>query len=64
VSKANIQIYNRWGERLFETDDYRQGWDGTYQGQACATDYYVYLIKYKGKKTPWRYKKGYFYLLR
>jgi len=64
VSKANIQIYNRWGERLFETDDYKQGWDGTYQGQACATDYYVYLIKYKGKKTPWRYKKGYFYLLR
>ena len=64
IQFANIQIYNRWGERVFETDDARQGWDGTYKGALCQTDYFVYLIKYKGKKTPWRYIRGYFYLIR
>ena len=64
IQTANIQIYNRWGEKVFETDDARAGWDGTYKGQLCQTDYFVYLIKYKGKKTPWRYVRGYFYLIR
>jgi gliding motility-associated-like protein len=64
IQTANIQIYNRWGEKVFETDDARSGWDGTYKGLLCQTDYFVYLIKYKGKKTPWRYVRGYFYLIR
>lgn len=64
VVAANIQIFNRWGEKLFETDDPRQGWNGKYFGNLCPTDYYVYVIRYKGKKTPWRYQRGYFYLIR
>ncbi len=64
VSEATIEIYNRWGEMMFWTNDARQGWNGYYQGKLCPTDYYVYLIKYKGKKTPWKYQKGYFYLLK
>ncbi|MCC6817806.1 MAG: gliding motility-associated C-terminal domain-containing protein [Bacteroidia bacterium] len=64
VTKANIQIYNRWGEKVFETDDPKQGWDGRYGGNYCPNDYYVYVIRYKGKKTPWRYQRGYFYIIR
>ena len=64
ISKINLQIFNRWGEKVFETDDPGKGWDGFYQGKLCPTDYFVYVVKYKGKKTPWRYQRGYFYILR
>lgn len=64
VSQMELEIYNRWGERVFRGESPGEGWDGTYRGELCQTGYYVYLLKYKGKKTPWRYKKGYFYLIR
>ncbi|MBC7426006.1 MAG: gliding motility-associated C-terminal domain-containing protein, partial [Bacteroidia bacterium] len=40
-----LQIYNRWGELLFETDDKYKEWNGIYQGQACQQDVYVYAVK-------------------
>ncbi len=64
LSQANLQIFNRWGEMVYETDKPNIGWDGKYKGEFCPNDYYVYIIKYKGKKTPWRYQRGYFYLIR
>ncbi len=64
ITQAHIEIYNRWGEMVFSTDDPRQGWNGYYKGKLCSNDFYVYVVKYKGKKTPWKFSKGYFYLLR
>ena len=63
LSQASLQIYNRWGEKVFETDKPNIGWDGKYMGNLCPNDYYIYVIKYKGKKTPWRYQRGYFYII-
>ncbi len=36
-----LEIYNRWGERLFEGTE---NWDGRYQGQLVMQGVYVYLI--------------------
>jgi gliding motility-associated-like protein len=47
IEKYKLQIYNRWGELLFETDDINIGWDGYYKGKLCKQDVYVY--KAKGK---------------
>jgi gliding motility-associated-like protein len=38
-------IYNRWGQKLFETHDINEGWDGTYKGTDAPAQAYVYLIK-------------------
>jgi gliding motility-associated-like protein len=40
----SMEIYNRWGERIFVTTDPNEGWDGTYQGKACDDGVYVYQI--------------------
>ena len=45
-SNYNFQIYNRWGQLIFETTDYQQGWDGTYQGQQQMQGLYVYKLTY------------------
>lgn len=30
IEQLLFSIYNRWGEKVFETNDIHQGWDGTY----------------------------------
>ncbi len=38
-------IYDRWGEKVFETTDPKQGWDGTYKGKALDPAVFVYYYK-------------------
>ncbi len=45
VDEFEMQIFNRWGELLFETKDVRQGWDGYYRGEICQQDVYVWRVK-------------------
>ena len=40
----NMKIYNRWGEMIFETADYLQGWDGRSGLQEMPMAGYVYVI--------------------
>jgi len=42
----NLQIFNRWGELLFETNDPKKAWDGQYKNTQVAKDYYVWLATY------------------
>ncbi len=42
VVEYELTIYNRWGERLFETSDISQGWDGYYDGNLCPQGVYVW----------------------
>jgi len=54
----SMQIFNRWGQKVFETERLDEGWDGTYQGQQQPTAVYVYLIKYLNEKGEEQIKKG------
>ena len=47
VSKYYLSIYNRWGQRVYETTDINKGWDGTYKGSPCMLGAYIYRIVYK-----------------
>ncbi|HRP54332.1 MAG TPA: gliding motility-associated C-terminal domain-containing protein, partial [Fluviicola sp.] len=42
----NMRIYNRWGQLIFETNDYQEAWDGTYKGKLCQEDIYSYVIQF------------------
>ena len=44
----NMQIFNRWGEKLFETDNPNIGWDGSFNDEIAPQGAYVYVIKVKG----------------
>jgi len=40
----NFAIFDRWGVKVFETNDIAQGWDGTYNGKPQPQDVYIYQI--------------------
>lgn len=46
IQDYRMEIYDRWGTRLFAVDDWTSGWDGTSRGQAIASGVYVYRITY------------------
>jgi gliding motility-associated-like protein len=53
IAKMNWKIYNRWGKLVFETQDRRAGWDGSYKGELQPMDVYAYVLDvefYDGKK--------------
>jgi gliding motility-associated-like protein len=43
VEVQEIQVYNRWGQRVFNGTD-NSGWDGTFNGEDCPPEVYAYRI--------------------
>lgn len=42
VEDYKLEVFNRWGELLFVTEDVKVGWDGYYRGQPAKQDVYVW----------------------
>ena len=45
VTLEDFSIYNRWGQRVFETKNPSDCWDGTFQGKRQDAGSFVYLIR-------------------
>jgi gliding motility-associated-like protein len=45
VKDFSMIIFNRWGEKIFETKDINQGWDGTYKGVPSPVGLYIWQIE-------------------
>ncbi|MDG1477055.1 MAG: gliding motility-associated C-terminal domain-containing protein [Vicingaceae bacterium] len=46
VDKFNLQIFDRWGELLFQTNNKTEGWNGYYKGILSKNDVYIWKLKY------------------
>jgi gliding motility-associated-like protein len=44
VTSFNIKIYDRWGEKVFESDNINNSWDGTYNGKPLNSAVFVYYL--------------------
>jgi gliding motility-associated-like protein len=53
AKQYRLKIFNRWGELVFETADFNEGWDGTYKGSAQPVSVFVYLatVTFQNNKT-------------
>ena len=40
-----FSVYNRWGEKIYETTELNGSWDGTYQGKMSEMEVYIYLVE-------------------
>jgi len=64
ITKMRFIIWNRWGQKVFETNDRNTGWDGKYKGIVQPMDVYAYTLDvefFDGTKTT---KKGDITLIR
>lgn len=47
---CRVQVFNRYGQLVFESHGYSKEWDGTYNGKALPWGTYYYIIE----MSPWR----------
>jgi gliding motility-associated-like protein len=59
-SDYHVSVFNRWGEKVFETDRDDDGWDGAGMDDGI----YVYLINYKNARGEYVELKGTIALVR
>jgi gliding motility-associated-like protein len=59
-----LNIYNRWGELLFESNDINIGWDGYYRGELCKQDVYIWKVELFFSDGTKKVKTGDLLLLR
>jgi len=46
VASAQLLIFNRWGQLIFETSKPNQGWDGTFNNELLPSGCYFYSLEY------------------
>lgn len=50
IKSFKMEIYNRWGEILFSSNDINKGWSGFYMNTLCQEDVYACKIIYQDYK--------------
>ena len=63
IKDFSLIIYNRWGQKVFETDNANQRWDGTYNGINAPQGSYAYNVSAKGPSGGRLTQKGTFNLV-
>jgi len=64
IQSYRLQIFDRWGRLLFETDEPQEGWRGQSANQNVPAGVYVYLITIEQQQGDPITKKGTVTLLR
>ena len=64
VVEYQLEIFNKWGERLFISEDFRVGWDGYFEGELMPQDVYIYKAEGKYSNGSTFEKMGNVTLLR
>ncbi len=59
-----FQVYNRWGELVFETEDINKTWDGKFRGKEAQAGIYVYHLRLTCYNHETFTKKGNITLIR
>lgn len=64
LKRFYMAVYNRWGEKIFETSDATQGWDGTYKNVPQPIGTYTWFADYAFDNGTSRTQSGNITLLR
>ncbi|MEK7254664.1 MAG: gliding motility-associated C-terminal domain-containing protein, partial [Bacteroidota bacterium] len=58
IEVLSMQIFNRWGQRVFESTNSNDGWDGRQDGEDAPSDVYVFVVEIQQTNGEVVVKKG------
>ena len=64
IQELNLSVYDRWGQRVFQTSDINEGWDGKYRGKEMENAVFVYYLTLTYTDGKTETKKGNVSLIR
>ncbi len=64
IAKMKFAIWNRWGQKVFETDNKKNGWDGRFKGVLQPMDVYAYTLEVEFSDGTRTSRKGDITLIR
>jgi gliding motility-associated-like protein len=47
----NVSVFNRWGNEVFDGDNYKNDWNGTWRNKPLPDGTYFYIIKFTSRET-------------
>lgn len=64
IASMDFSVFDRWGNKIFESEDINKGWDGTYNGKLMNTETYIWELKATLKDGTEIERKGNVMLMR
>lgn len=64
ISNYRMQVWNRWGQLIFDTTQKGAGWNGKYKGELQPNGAYIYLISLTDPDGVQVVRQGTFVLIR
>jgi|GEM_PF-623665 len=64
ITSMNTMIFDRWGNKIVETNDLQIGWDGTIKGKVASDGVYFWIVNYTDKRGNSGKQQGFLTLLR
>ncbi|MCU0375220.1 MAG: gliding motility-associated C-terminal domain-containing protein, partial [Chitinophagaceae bacterium] len=63
-SDVRFEVYNRYGQKVFSTNQKQTGWNGVYQGKKQNSGTYIWYVRYTDGDGKVQQVKGTFILIR
>ncbi len=51
ITNFSIEIYDRWGSRVFKTNDINEAWDGKHNDKLVGQGVYAIVVQYENQET-------------
>lgn len=58
VRNYSLKVYNRWGQKIWETSNKKEQWNGMFNDQQVADGIYSWLLDFEGWDDNWYRKTG------
>ncbi len=58
VKTYHMQVYNRWGEKVFDSENKKQDWDGNNLEETKGIEVFIWQVTYTGWDRSTHYQKG------
>jgi gliding motility-associated-like protein len=64
IKRYNLEIYNRWGEKVFDSHTQENAWNGMYKGEYAQPGEYIYIAEVEMLDGQILKRKGTFAFIR